>query len=247
MTHQPLAFHVLSYTHAGGKRSAMFHRENQDRVMTREFAPAELGSGGPALLLAVADGVSRCVDGGAVADWLISSHLGIDPIFNRPSEEPSEALYHYLRQAHRTFLHDFGRDPGMLESGSTLSVALVHGDRGSVLWSGDSPVYQIRTLPDGNLSARTLTFPDRDPVSGALTDCFSGVTPFGVRQRRFEVSPGDIVIAATDGLAYDGETLAFTLAHMGFTEAWLHDICERSQARPGSDDVAVAAVQITAE
>tara|TARA_R110002096_G_scaffold403766_3_gene601360 strand:- start:69007 stop:69741 length:735 start_codon:yes stop_codon:yes gene_type:complete len=236
-------FFSLSLTRPGAKRDVVDHKENEDRVLVREFSKEETFSESPTMLVAVADGVSRCADGGAVAEWLLTQ-IDRDVIFEENHQKTLINQFHdYAESLRAKFMVEFKDRPEIQESGCTFAAALVSGDTGAAYWAGDSPVYLI--TPNGErLKARTLTIADKDPYSGALTDCFSGVTPFRVKQAGFKVEPGHIVVAVSDGVAYDGEDLAATIHSNGFTQEWMESICQQSFDMPFSDDISLAGVRI---
>ncbi|MEM1295526.1 MAG: protein phosphatase 2C domain-containing protein [Verrucomicrobiota bacterium] len=236
-------FSSLSLTRPGAKREFVEHKENEDRVLVREFTNEETFSEDPTILVAVADGVSRCADGGAVAEWLLEQ-VAKDAIFQSGDERTLIKQFHDYAEALRArFMEEFKGRPEVQESGCTFAAALVNGEKGAAYWAGDSPVY-LMTQNNGVLKSRTLTIADKDPYSGALTDCFSGVTPFRVKQAGFTVGPGDVVVAVSDGVAYDGEDMASTIQGNGFNQQWMETICQKSFELPYSDDISLAGVQI---
>ncbi|MEM7011606.1 MAG: hypothetical protein AAF585_09000 [Verrucomicrobiota bacterium] len=236
-------FTTLHRTRAGAKRNHIPQKENEDRVLVREFTSTEIRREGVATLIAVADGVSRCTDGGGVADWLLEERLSKDVPFESANESIFNQFREYLTQVHRQFLGDFAGNADMLESGCTLCAVLVYGNRAAAYWAGDSPAYHFQFRKGQRLHTRTLTIADKDPFTGALTDCFSGLTPFAVKQGGFKINPGDIIITASDGLAFDGDDLITYLDQFGFTEEWVDEIFERSYNQPFSDDISVAALR----
>lgn len=235
-------YQILLQTRAGRKRDYSSFRSNQDRVIKREFTAAETGSAWPAALIAVADGVSRCPDGGAIASWILHEKLEREPLFRQTGVDLGEQFRTRILEFHREFLQAFQDDVLMLESGCTLSAALLYGPQGIVIWSGDSPVYHFRESK-GTFQSRSLIIPDVDGESGALTDCFSGVTAFSPGMRTVELEPGDMVLAATDGIMYSGRELAASVGREGFTEAWMDSICQKSFDTPRSDDMAIVAAK----
>lgn len=238
-------FTTLSLTRAGAKRQHIPQVENEDRILVREFSPEETRRDGSATLIAVADGVSRCADGGGVADWLLEERLAKDIPFENANSPLLDQFRGYLMGVHKQFLGEFRSNIDMLESGCTLCAVLAFGNQAAAYWAGDSPVYHFQPPKEGDrMRFRRLTIPDKDPFTGALTDCFSGLTPFGVKQAGFNIGEGDIVIACSDGLAFDGDDLVTTIQRLGFNEKWMEDICERSYDQPFSDDISLAAFRV---
>ena len=239
-----LTFSTFKLSRPGAKRQHVSHRENEDRVLVRNFTRADIGREYSATLLAVADGVSRCADGGAVAEWLLDKRLANDMPFDQSEEPLANQFRGYLQRIHREYLREFSSTPDMIESGCTLCAVLASGDHAAVFWAGDSPAHHLRFRPEARMHPRTLTIADKDPFTGALTDCFSGLTPFAVKQAGIRLSPGDIVIAASDGLAFDAEDLVRTIEKLGYNQEWIEEICERSYNQPFSDDISIAALRV---
>lgn len=235
-------YELLAQTRPGQKRNFSPFAANQDRALQREFAAAATGKPEPAALIAVADGVSRCPDGGAVADWIIHQKLEREALFGHGVSDLGGQFHSRVLEFHLEFLEQFGNDVLMLESGCTLAAALLYGSRGLIIWSGDSPVYHLQVREHG-YATQELILADKDPYTGALTDCFSGVTPFCLHHRIIHLQPGDIVIAATDGVMYSGRQLAESIAEQGFTQGWMESVCEESYATPRSDDISIAAAR----
>ena len=235
-------YQLLAQTRPGQKRNVSPLAANQDRALKREFPIAETGRPEPAALIAVADGVSRCPDGGAVADWIIHQKLERDALFGHAVTDLGGQFHSRVLEFHLEFLEQFRGDRLMLESGCTLAAALLYGSRCLVIWSGDSPIYHLQVRGQG-YAAQELILADKDPYSGALTDCFSGVTPFCLHHRIVHLQPGEIIIAATDGVLFSGRQLAESLVEQGFTQEWAETVCQESYDTPRSDDIAIAAAR----
>jgi len=239
-------FTAFAHTQAGRKREWVERKSNEDRVLVREL---DASAGGPALLVAVADGVSRCADGGAVAEWLIHERLAKDRFFSGdgavPAEQCREIFHGYLRGVHEAFLKRFQHDHDLLESACTLAGAVVFPTHACVFSCGDSAVFLLRREDNGH-AGFTLTRPDRVFGTSMLTDCFSGLTAFAVRVKTVEIEPGDILLAVTDGLVPGPEEVAQRLDQGTFSQAWIDDLCADSRSCPGSDDIAIAAVRVAA-
>lgn len=237
-------YSTISLSRTGAKRKHIPAADNEDRVLVREFTPADTRREQSAVLIAVADGVSRCPDGGGIAQWLIHERMEVDSPFEASEESLVTQYRKYLHRIHQQFINEFRGNPEMLESGCTLCAVLLSGDRGAVFWAGDSPVHHFRVNDRQLLHGRTLTIADKDPFTGALTDCFSGLTPFAVKQSGLTVKEGDIIAAVSDGVAYDVDSLATMLAQDGFTQEWADQLVEDSYNRPYSDDITIAALRV---
>jgi serine/threonine protein phosphatase PrpC len=231
---------AFSHTMGGRKRNLTARPSNEDRVLVRSFDPSQ---GGPAILAAVADGVSRCADGGAVAQWLIHERLSQDPVSFEAEPDLSRLVGAYLRKVHQDFLGHFSTDIDMMESACTLAGVLVRNDKACVFWSGDSPVHLLRKR-DSGLEGQTVTTPDKIEGTPMLTDCFSGLTAFAFRTKIIELSAGDVIVCATDGLALEAKELAKSLNEHRFSREWAERICTDSYNLPGSDDIGVAAIRL---
>lgn len=230
----------FSHTLAGRKRNLCVRRSNEDRVLVRRF---ESPDHSPAILAAVADGVSNCADGGAVAHWLLHERLSQDPLPTETGTDLCRLIGTYLRHVHQDFLNRFASEPDLIESACTLAGVLARGTKACVFWCGDSPIHHLRKT-SADHEGEMLTTPDKIEGTPMLTDCFSGVTAFAFRTRSIDVAPGDLIICATDGLVLDARELAESVNQYGFCSAWIEHICAHSHAFPGSDDVGVAAIRI---
>lgn len=224
-----------SHTMSGRKRNFTDRRANEDRVLVRPLPGSD-----HAILAAVADGVSNCADGGAVAHWLIHDRLGLDELPTGPGTDLGRLMAPYLRKVHDDFLARFESDPDMMESACTLAGVLARGTEACVFWCGDSPVHLLHRTSSG-YEGETLTIPDKIEGTAMLTDCFCGLTPFDFGSRLVALSPGDLLICATDGLLPSARDLAESVTLHGFGASWIERICAESHAFPDSDDVGVAA------
>ncbi|MFT5468355.1 MAG: serine/threonine protein phosphatase PrpC [Verrucomicrobiales bacterium] len=240
-------FTTLSLTRPGAKRLHIPQVENEDRVLVREFTAEETRRGGPATLIAVADGVSRCADGGAVAEWILHERLAKDIPFESANTPILDQFRKYLLEIHKQFMGEFQSNLDIFESGCTLCAVLAYGNKAAAYWAGDSPIYHFQPgKTSDRMRVRQLTIPDKDPFTGALTDCFSGLTPFAVKQAGLNIAQGDIVVAASDGLAFDGDDLVTTIHKLGYNEEWMTEICNLSYDQPYSDDISLAGFRVDA-
>ncbi len=214
--------------------------ENQDRVLQRHLDV----NGAEVLVLAVADGVSRCPKGGAIATYLIDNHLNLDPLFDHPrlgigrqkSARLPAALRTYLRQLNRRFYPEFESDPAMLDSACTLSVALLENTTAHCLWVGDSPIYLAR-IEHGCFVTEQLSVPDL--CGRLLIDCFGANAPFNLKYLRTELKLGDVLVVASDGVARHPEIFSAMLNDFGPTPRLLQAIEANSKSAAFYDDASL--------
>jgi len=113
----------------------------------------------------------------------------------------------YLDNLYVLFRDEFASPEfeGILRSGCTLSVVLLHGQQADCLWAGDSPVYHPRPVKKG-FETRLLTRPDHDR-EGCLTNCFGAYSQFSLHHCQVQLEAADIVTLTSDGIAVDEYTL----------------------------------------
>jgi serine/threonine protein phosphatase PrpC len=199
-----------------GRKGSGCLPENQDRVLERRFVL----DASEVLLIAVADGVSRCPAGGAIANYLISEHLASDPLFDHPrrgnakqwSRRLPPLLRRYLRQLHGHFYKEFEGNPAMLDSACTLSVVVLEHASAHCMWVGDSPIFLAR-MDNGCYVTRQLSVPDL--WGRLLIDCFGAHAPFEIKYARAELQVNDLIAVASDGVAKDPETFSAMLNDFG--------------------------------
>ena len=224
-------FRLLASSLKGRKGSGTADT-NQDRVLARK-----LRRGGTELaVVAVADGISRCPDGGAVASYLIERHLSQDALCPDGDTPFATQLRKYLEKLHRGFCNEFADDPAMLESGSTLSVALLFEGEAHCFWAGDSPIFAARKKDDGYVVSQIST---PDLCGRLLTDCFGAGAPFHLKARRTVLRRGDILVLASDGGVRDETQLAELLNAHGAGQGMLEALEKKVSQAPYYDDASV--------
>jgi serine/threonine protein phosphatase PrpC len=218
--------------HKGGGCSA----ENQDCGLARVL----LEGNSEALLLAVADGVSRCPHGAEIAQYLIEQHLALDPIFEAGSRPLPGQLRRYLRGLNRGYYEEFEHNPEMLDSACTLSAVLIQEEVVHCVWVGDSPVYLARKTED-RYQTTQITIPD---LSGRLLiDCFGAYAPFRLKQERVRLSVGDIIVVASDGVASGPEKFGALLNLHGPTTELLEAVKAKARSHEFYDDATLVLAQ----
>lgn len=219
-----------------GSKGPGCRAENQDRVLHRWLDDDD----SRLLLLAVADGVSRCPHGGEVASYLIERHLAIDPLFDKPEGRRALQARKYLRGINARFYDEFADDPAMLESACTLSAALIEGTTAHCEWVGDSPIFLARKKA-GRFVTTQLSIPDN--CGRLLIDCFGAHAPFRLKHCKVELAVGDVLIVASDGVARGPESFGALLNAHGPTEDLLRAVEKHAKTAEFYDDASLVLVE----
>jgi serine/threonine protein phosphatase PrpC len=214
----------------------MARRENEDRVLARRFRHA----GEKIALIGVSDGVSCCPAGGKVAAYLIDRHFARDPIFSDGAKCAAMQLSDYVTDLHTRFYNEWENNSDMLESGATLSIALLHGHTADCYWVGDSPILVARRNGKGYVTTQ-ISVPD---TSGRLlTDCFGAGAPFDLKRSRVSLRGDDVLAVATDGAMRDATLFGKLLDEHGATRKVLRAIRRQVRTAEYFDDASVALAQ----
>lgn len=219
-----------------GHKGSGCRAENQDRVLHRIVSADDAD----VLVLAVADGVSRCPHGAEIASWLIEKHLANDELFETAGGRHAIEFRKYLRQLNERFYQEFNDDLPMIESACTLSVALLEKNAAHCVWVGDSPIYLARKYEE-QFDVEQISVPDS--VGRLLVDCFGAHAPFHVKHRKIDLRIGDVIVVASDGVAHIPEELEHHLNAHGPTEALLQAIEESAKEHEFYDDASLVLAQ----
>lgn len=228
-------FHFL-HTSLRGRKGPWAAAENQDRILSRRLRHGKR----EIALIGVADGISRCPCGGKVAAYLIEGHLARQRIFNDGGASLATQLADYLGNLHARFYEQFSDDFHMLESGATLSVALLEENVAHCFWVGDSPVFVARPKGSG-FSVAQISVPDT--AGRLLTDCFGAGAPFQLKRRRVALQRGDVLVVASDGGIRDESILADLLNTHGVTRAFLRAVKKHASRAEYFDDASIVIAQ----
>lgn len=229
----------LLQTSLKGQKGPGTHDENQDRVFHRRLRR----EGRELALIGVADGISCCPCGGTVAAYAVERHLAKERIFSRAATPLAEQLGRYLEGLNAQFYAEFARAPEMLESGATLSVALLDGASAHCFWVGDSPIFAARRR-GAHFEVSQISEPDL--CGRLLTDCFGAEAPFLLKHRKTALRPGDAVVIASDGGVRDAATLAALLAAHGLTRRLLRAVKEEAGSALYFDDATIVLAELVA-
>lgn len=229
----------LLQTSLKGRKGPGTNDENQDRVFHRRLRR----DGRELALFGIADGISRCPDGGAVAAYAIDQHLARARIFHREDAPPAVQLRAYLEALNARFYAEFASDLAMLESGATLSVGLLDGPAAHCFWVGDSPIFLARKKGE-RFKVSQLSIPDC--CGRLLTDCFGAESPFHLKHRQVALRAGDALIIASDGGIRDAPMLAALLDAHGLTRRLLRAVEEKASSAEYFDDASIVLAELAA-
>ena len=211
-------------------------RHNEDRSLAR---PA---------VLAVADGM-----GGALAGE-VAAQVAVEAVAGLSAPVTADDVRQALQEANRAIRRMAAEDPDKAGMGTTLTTALLAGDRLDVVHVGDSRAYlwrdgELRQLTEdhsvvaelvrrGSLSAEDAeNHPHRNVITRAL-----GAEPEVVADTVSEpLRDGDVVLLCSDGLSsYVPERdIAAALAAAGSLREAAAALVERANAAGGTDNVTV--------
>jgi type VI secretion system ImpM family protein len=175
---------MLSFRSAAATDVGLVRAENQDAFAERP----EIG------LWAVADGLGGHRDGGMASRVVCDALTDFEPLptfeatLEAVRQRMDEVNAHLLRTSTRALMSD--------RSASTVVVLLVRGSRRSVLWAGDSRVYQWRA---GRLQqvTRDHSLPQE---SHGITRAVGVEPAFALDLEEGQVQPGDRFLLCSDGL-----------------------------------------------
>ena len=205
---------------------------NDDRVLQRKLP----GNGSDLGLIAVADGISRCPSGGMVAHFIVEEHLANDLIFAGGNGPLANQFEDYLAGLGERFYAEHANEPDMLESGATLSAALLEGETAHCFWVGDSPIVVARRCAE---RFETVQISVPDTFGRVLIDCFGAGAPFVVKRSHTVLARGDVLLVGSDGAIRDLESLTDLLNEHGPSCQLLSALRSGVQTAPYYDDASL--------
>jgi PPM family protein phosphatase len=210
-------------------------------------------------LFAVADGMGGA-QAGEVASRLAAS------VFRefRDADElpPEERVAALVQEANRRIYERARSDTESSGMGTTMTAALVAGDRIAIGHVGDSRAYRLRAgrleqltddhslvadlVRSGRLTpAEAETHPQRSVITRALgTDPEVDVDSFTV-----EAEPGDVFVLCSDGLTtmIADEEIVDLIAHAKNLERAVKDLVKQANRRGGEDNVTVILFMVSGD
>ena len=169
------------------------HAENQDHYCV---APNENG-----IVLGVADGIGSHTFGGSVAKWFCDN-------FSSFACDTTKPLVELLQDLRIKMVSEFDDFQDLLESGASISCAVVSNNTADCAWAGDSPMFHVSATTK---SAKMLS-PLHANANGALTNYFMGNFEFHPSSVQLELETGDLLIICSDGANLTVETATELLA-----------------------------------
>lgn len=186
---------TMKYEVLKGSVQGQAKRDNRDASFVRELSgdPA-----GPILVAGVADGVSQCPFGGAVARWFCR-HMMESPIPVSTPEALAADIVRLIGERREAFAAEFQQSEDFARSSCTLALCAIAGNTLHAFWAGDSPIMLSRKVGDSH-ETEVLTKRDVDRF-GHLTDHFGAGGPHSVKIVSRVLQAGDTVTLASDGFA----------------------------------------------
>lgn len=188
---------VWGQSHTGYKRIS-----NEDRFLIRRLPDSQ------AVVIAVADGMGGEA-GGEIAAQIFIDAIEQSQIARNATEQD---LTRILKRAGRQIIQKAEDKPGLLDMGTTATVALVRDKTAYWSHSGDSRLYRFRTgfleqistdhtfvedlIAEGTLSRQEA---DRHPLRNMLDQCV-GCANLEAESGRFGLISGDRLLLCSDGL-----------------------------------------------
>jgi serine/threonine protein phosphatase PrpC len=172
-----------------------------------------------------------------VAAYIIDRHFAKDRIFPDAKKSAAAQLAGYLANLHDRFHRECIDDSDMLQSGATLSVALLHGKTADCFWVGDSPIFVARRNGQSFVTTQ-ISIPDT--CGRLLTDCFGAGAPFRLKRSSVTLGVDDVLAVATDGAMRDVTLLGTLLDRYGATPKVLRAIGEHASRAEYFDDASIA-------
>jgi serine/threonine protein phosphatase PrpC len=231
-------------SHAGYKRTS-----NEDRFLIRRLP------GSQAVVLAVADGM------GGEAGGDIAAQIAIDAIEQSqiPRHATEQDLTRILNLAGKQIMQKAEDKPGLLDMGTTTTVALVRDKTAYWSHAGDSRLYRFRTgfleqistdhtfvedlVAEGTLSREEA---DRHPLRNMLDQCV-GCANLKAESGRFALIPGDRLLLCSDGLTrHLSDRHIQTALESGTPRQTVAVLIDQALSAGGKDNVTVVIMDIGA-
>lgn len=215
----------------------------------------------PGLLLAIADGMGghQC---GEVASRLCVENLG-EELFKRlpessaPDTDASSLLQEAVEATHQIVYQESQTHPALEGMGSTLTAALIRGQRLTLAQVGDSRAYLIREgrlnlLTEdqtvGNLLRAQEISPETAPINDVLTQAMGAQAGLQVVTSVAEVAPGDALLLCSDGLykVVSPDEILDIFRSPASTRAKAESLIQRANENGGPDNITVVLAEILA-
>jgi serine/threonine protein phosphatase PrpC len=223
-----------------------------DREDQEDFYAFEQLAGGRVLVV-LADGAGGQASGEVASQ---TAAVGFLDYFAQSTDEVAASLFAALQAGNRKLALFMDGDPARSTMATTLLAAAVDGDQLNWISVGDSPLLLYRAGELSRLNADHSAAGQGATSAHAQNVLRSALVGGRIpmidwRREPFALLPGDLLVAASDGLwTLSGEEIALCLG-----EQATHDAAEIAQAllqkvkereKPRQDNVTVAIIKVSA-
>ncbi len=233
---------IWGQSHPGHKRTS-----NEDRFLIRGLP------GSQAIVLAVADGMGGEA-GGEIAAQLVIDAIEQSQITRNATEQD---LTRILNRAGKQIMQKAEEKPGLVDMGTTATVALVRDKTAYWSHAGDSRLYRFHTgfleqistdhtfvedlVAEGALSREEA---DRHPLRNMLDQCV-GCSNLKAESGRFELMAGDRLLLCSDGLTrHLSDRQIQTALESGISRQTVGVLIDQALRAGGKDNVTVVIMDI---
>lgn len=227
----------VSRTHVGRVRTI-----NEDRVLDR----ADRG------LWAVADGMGGHCAGDVAAQRIVDALRSLADSATRIDADAIEATLDGVGRR----IHDDAGGATQV-SGSTIVALHIEQGVGTLFWAGDSRAYRVRSgriaqlsrdhsvvqeLIDAGALSRDLA--DRHPQAHVVTRALGAMPGVAIERVRVDVTPGDLFLLCSDGLARGDIDPALLGGHDESLAAVADALLANALAAGGTDNISLVLIAL---
>ncbi len=227
---------------------------NEDSLMYREYPKYTL--------VTVADGMGGHNAGEVASRKAVKGFEGAVSGLDKISEDTKKKLLYCVSEVNGEIYHTAITTRGLIGMGTTLTAAVIIGNRAHIINVGDSRAYIIKS---GDIRQITVdhSYVEELRLSGRITEEEARVHPERNQITRavgtedtvsadyfeVELDEGDILFLCSDGLTnmlYDGE-IKEVFETVGDLQDACMELINKANARGGYDNITVASVRFGAE
>jgi len=197
MEYRNMAFKSSATTHVG-----MVRKVNQDAYAER----SDIG------VWAVADGMGGH-EAGEIASAMVTDHIKSLPA-NDDIVDMLDAVEHSIMAANKALIERAASYDSQRVPGSTIVVLIINGDKGAIVWAGDSRIYRhrdnmITQLTRDHSHVQDLveqgvileSEAESHPMANVITRAVGISEPLELDSQWIDVRPDDQFLLCSDGLS----------------------------------------------